>query len=243
MSTELLDHQGKATPCQPTATGALLTVQHLSRWHRSEGQRLAVLDHVSLHLLPAETVALFGPSGSGKSTLLNLLALLDRPDQGEIHFEGRRIDNASPAEAEWIRARRLGVIFQSFNLIPSLSALENVEIALLAQGGSRIERRSRAVAMLERVGLGDRLGHRPSQLSGGQQQRVGVARALCKRPALVLADEPSANLDSQSAQALFGLMRELASEVGTTFLVATHDPRLVQQADRTLELRDGRLVT
>lgn len=247
MSTELLLQTERLPspetgPKADSAPAPLLVLRQLSRWYSNEGRRIDVLEDVSFSLAPGETMALFGPSGSGKSTLLNLIALLDRPDRGEIRFAGEKIDGLSRQDAERFRARHVGIVFQSFNLIPTLSALENVEIALLPLEKSAAKRRERACAILERVGLGDRLKHRPAQLSGGQQQRVGVARALCKRPALVLADEPSANLDSRSAQALFALMRELAAECGTAFLIATHDQRLLQEADRSLELIDGRLT-
>jgi ABC-type lipoprotein export system ATPase subunit len=220
-----------------------LEVQRLSKWFDRGGSRVNVLRDISFTVRSGEMVALFGPSGSGKSTLLNLLALLDGPNVGCIEFDGQRLDAGAIPLAERFRATKLGLIFQDFNLIPTLSALENVEMGLLPLGGSSEGRRTAAAAMLQRVGLADRLHHRPAQLSGGQQQRVGVARALCKRPVVALVDEPTANLDSDSARTLFKLMHELASECQTVLLVATHDPRMLAQSDRVLRLEDGRLAS
>jgi putative ABC transport system ATP-binding protein len=203
--------------------------------------RIDALHDVSLALHSGEVAALAGPSGSGKSTLLNILALLDRPDAGTLAFEGRLLLPEDAAAVQHWRARHLGLVFQGGNLIPTLSALENVEMALLPLPGTRSERRDRAAAALARVGLSARLQHRPSQLSGGQQQRVGIARALCKQPAVVLADEPTASLDTTTALALMALMRELARESHTAFLVATHDARVLALADRRHRIEDGRL--
>lgn len=218
-----------------------LLARNLTKSFDVEGGRIEVLRNVSVTLQSGETAALFGPSGSGKSTLLNVLSLLDRPDAGTIEFDGQQVDVGCAESVQALRAAHIGIVFQGFNLIPTLSALENVEMALLPVLREKRERRTRATATLDRVGLGNRLHHRPNQLSGGQQQRVGIARALCKQPAFVLADEPTANLDTRTAHELFALMSELARECCTSFLVATHDSRLLEQVDRTHNIEDGRL--
>jgi putative ABC transport system ATP-binding protein len=214
----------------------------LCRWFNLGSGRIDALRDVSLTLRSGEVVALVGPSGSGKSTLLNLLALLDKPDAGQLLFDGEPIDAGAAHAAQRFRARHLGMVFQGYNLIPTLSAIENVEMALLPLVAAKPERRAQAGAALARVGLADRLHHRPRQLSGGQQQRVGIARALCKQPAFVLADEPSASLDTHTAMALMALVRELARACNTAFLVATHDTRVLDQMDRVHHIEDGRLT-
>lgn len=214
----------------------------LHRWFDLASGRIEVLKDVSLTLHSGEVVALVGPSGSGKSTLLNILALLDKPDAGLVLLNGMPIDAGAPGTAQDFRARHLGIVFQGYNLIPTLTALENVEMALLPLVAARSERRAQAIAALECVGLADRLHHKPRQLSGGQQQRVGIARAVCKRPAFVLADEPTASLDTHTALALMRLVRELAHTSHTAFLVATHDSRVLAHVDRLHQIEDGRLA-
>jgi putative ABC transport system ATP-binding protein len=214
----------------------------LCRWFNLGSGRIDALRDVSLTLRSGEVVALVGPSGSGKSTLLNQLALLDKPDAGRLLFDGQPIEAGAARAAQDFRARHLGMVFQGFNLIPTLSALENVEMALLPLVPGKPERRAQAAEALVRVGLADRLHHRPRQLSGGQQQRVGIARALCKQPAFVLADEPSASLDTHTAMALMALVRELARTSSTAFLVATHDTRVLALMDRVHHIEDGRLT-
>ena len=214
----------------------------LCRWFNLGSGRIDALRDVSLTLRSGEVVALVGPSGSGKSTLLNLLALLDKPDAGQLLFDGQPIEAGAARAAQNFRARHLGMVFQGFNLIPTLSAIENVEMALLPLVPGKPERRAQAAEALGRVGLADRLHHRPKQLSGGQQQRVGIARALCKQPAFVLADEPSASLDTQTTMSLMALVRELARTSNTAFLVATHDTRVLAHMDRVHHIEDGRLT-
>jgi putative ABC transport system ATP-binding protein len=204
--------------------------------------KLAVpaLSEVSLTVAAGEFLAIAGPSGSGKTTLLNLIGCLDTPTSGEVEIDGERVSTLSPGQRADLRARKLGFVFQTFNLIPVLTAYENVEYALLIRrrGGDTA---TRVRAALEQVGLRDRAAHRPSELSGGQQQRVAIARALVGDPALVLADEPTANLDSHTGQEIVELMRRLNRERGTTFVFSTHDPRIMKAADRMLEISDGRL--
>ena len=182
-----------------------------------------------------------GPSGSGKSTLLNIIGCLDTLDRGSYRLDGEPVDAADADALAGLRARYLGFVFQSFNLIASRSALENVALPLLYQGVSRAERRSRALQALQRVDLDDRADHLPNQLSGGQQQRVAIARALVNRPRLLIADEPTGALDSRNGRQIMGLFHELHREVHTLLMV-THDPLVGEQADRVVNLRDGRVV-
>jgi len=199
-----------------------------------------ILKGVSFELRGGEVVALLGPSGSGKTTLLNLIGCLDTPSAGEIAIDGEPVTRLSPGRRADLRARKLGFVFQTFNLIPVLTAWENVEYPLLIhrRGGDVAARVKRA---LEQVGLAERARHRPAELSGGQQQRVAIARALVGEPALVLADEPTANLDSRTGHEIVELMRSLNRERGTTFVFSTHDPRIMKAADRVLAMSDGRL--
>jgi putative ABC transport system ATP-binding protein len=195
---------------------------------------------VSLAVKAGEFLAVAGPSGSGKTTLLNLIGCLDTPTSGEVAIDGEAIGGLSAGRRADLRARKLGFVFQTFNLIPVLTAWENVEYPLLLQR-RRGDVAKRVQAALEHVGLADRARHRPTELSGGQQQRVAIARALVTEPALVLADEPTANLDSRTGSEIVELMRRLNRERGTTFVFSTHDPRIVNAADRVLQISDGRL--
>jgi putative ABC transport system ATP-binding protein len=198
---------------------------------------------VSVAIERGEMVAIMGASGSGKSTLMNILGCLDRPTAGSFWLDGVRVDGMTKNELADIRNAKIGFVFQGFNLLARTSALENVELPLLYhRGPGKPDTKALSRAALERVGLGDRLDHEPSELSGGQQQRVAIARALAMSPALVLADEPSGNLDTENADAVFDLMRDVNETGGTTFLIVTHDPRLAQRCDRIVELVDGRIV-
>ncbi len=199
------------------------------------------LDGVSLSIEGGEFVAIMGASGSGKSTLMNLLGLLDRPTEGSYHFEGRAVAKLSDGELARIRRERLGFVFQSFNLFSRKSALDNVALPLMFAGTVRGDRRRRAREMLVRVGLADRADHRPSQLSGGQQQRVAIARALVNEPALILADEPTGNLDSRTGAEILEILRSL-NETGVTLLVVTHDELVASLARRIIRLSDGLVV-
>jgi putative ABC transport system ATP-binding protein len=204
--------------------------------------RVPALRGVSLAIEPAALVALAGPSGSGKSTLLNLLGCLDRPDSGDIHLGDQRVSHLPAATLNQLRRERLGFIFQSFNLIPVLTAYENVEYPLLLSGVSAAERRARVAELLDRVGLSGKHRRRPHELSGGERQRVAIARALVNRPTLVLADEPTANLDSETGGSVLDLMDGLRDRLGVAFLFASHDPRLLDRMDRVIPLRDGTLA-
>jgi putative ABC transport system ATP-binding protein len=196
---------------------------------------------VDLEVRPGEAVALVGPSGSGKSTLLNLIGGLDRPTSGEIWVDGQNIARAPAYALVEHRRHRVGFVFQSFNLLPQRTALENVEIPMMLAGVGRAERRERARQLLEKVGLGGRADHKPSQLSGGEQQRVAVARALANNPSILLADEPTGNLDSATGAGVMRLLREL-NEQGLTLILVTHDPTVASYASRIVRLRDGRIV-
>jgi len=214
----------------------------LERRYRLGRIDVPALRGVDFRLERGESVVVAGPSGSGKSTLLNLLGCLDEPDAGRVSFEGRDLSRATAAEKTRLRRRRLGFVFQSFHLIPVLSALENVDYPLLIDGVSRPIRRERAEAALAAVGLADRLGHRPDQLSGGERQRVAIARALVHDPVLVFADEPTANLDSRTGAAVVDLLSKLNAERGVSFVLATHDPAIMERAARIVRLADGRIA-
>jgi len=219
----------------------MLELRAITRAYELGGERAGVFE-VSLSVARGCLAVLAGPSGSGKTTLLQLAGLLDTPDEGEVLLEGRNV-SALPEPARChLRLRRLGFVFQAANLVPVLTALENVMLPLQLQGSGELEARRRAEAALLRVGLADRLHHRPGQLSGGQQQRTAIARALAPEPLLVLADEPTAALDHAHGGPLMDLMAELAAEQGVTFLVASHDPAVIARAHRVFRLADGRLV-
>jgi len=218
-----------------------VAVDHVSKTYRLGKVGVTALEDVSLRVAAGEFVAIAGPSGSGKTTLLNLIGCLDTPTSGQIAIDGEPVSALSPGGRADLRARKLGFVFQTFNLIPVLTAWENVEYPLLIHPRGGGDRRARVSAALEQVGLGDRVRHRPPELSGGQQQRVAIARALVGEPALVLADEPTANLDSATGRDIVALMRRLNRERQTTFVFSTHDPRIMSSADRVLEISDGRL--
>ena len=197
---------------------------------------------VDLSIENGEFAALVGPSGSGKTTLLQIIGLLDQPTTGTVCVNGKDVTHLNRDQRADLRRGTIGFIFQFFALIPTLTAYENVEMPLLLNGVKAAERRERVNAMLEAVGLSDRAHHRPDQLSGGQQQRVSVARALAIRPSLILADEPTANLDTENGKQVMELMQRLNKETGTTFVFATHDPRVIKYAARVVTLRDGLIV-
>jgi len=219
----------------------MLELRHITRAYELGGERAGVFG-VSLAVPKGCLAVLAGPSGSGKTTLLQLAGLLDQPDEGTVLLDGQEVSSLSERERCNLRLRHLGFVFQAFNLVPVLSALENVMLPLQLQGLSEDETRRRAEAALERVGLADRLHHRPGQLSGGQQQRAAIARALAPDPLLVLADEPTASLDHAHGGPLMDLMAELAAERGATFLVASHDPAVIARASHVFRLADGRLA-
>ena len=194
---------------------------------------------IDLELRSGEFVSMAGPSGSGKSTLLNVIGALDRPTAGEVLIDGEKLNDMSKSELADLRLHKIGFVFQAYNLIPVLSARENVEFIMQLQGVAARERRKRAVDMLEEVGIADLADRRPADMSGGQQQRVAVARAIVSRPVLLLADEPSANLDSVTTKELLALLKRLNTQFGTTILTATHDPNVMEYAARHIQLRDG----
>jgi putative ABC transport system ATP-binding protein len=221
--------------------GPLVSLRDIAKSYRRGPQVLPVLTRISFDIAAGEFLALMGPSGSGKSTLLNLIAGLDRPDSGELRVAGESIGRLGErALADW-RARHVGFIFQFYNLMPVLSALENVELPLLLAPLSRRQRRSRAELALELVGLSDRLAHVPSELSGGQQQRVAIARALVTDPTLIVADEPTGDLDRDSAAEVLGLMQRLNRELGKTIVMVTHDSRAAAHAHAIMHLEKGEL--
>ena len=200
------------------------------------------LDNVSVEIEPAEFVCLVAPSGGGKTTLLNAIGGLDRPDAGEIWVAGKRIDNLSKGDLAGMRLNNIGFVFQAYNLIPVLTARENVEFVMQVQGVPAEERRQRSDAILAEVGLAGLEDRRPAKMSGGQQQRVAVARAIVSEPAMVLADEPTANLDSHTAEQLMELFVSLNEKHGTTFVIATHDQRVMAYAKRIVRMLDGHIV-
>lgn len=205
-----------------------------------DGAEVRALDGIDMRIAPGEFVTVVGPSGSGKSTLLNMIGALDRPSDGSVLVEGQDLQEVRDLDA--FRARKVGFIFQLHNLIPTLTARENVEVPMMGQPISRGNRRKRAADLLEMVGLGHRLDHLPNQLSGGQRQRVAVARALANKPAIVLADEPTGDLDTDSGAEVIDLMKHLNEDLNTTFIVVTHDPAVSRETERVLIMRDGRIV-
>ena len=222
--------------------GAQISVKNVSRLFKLGSEDVLAVDNVSLEIAAGEFLALVGRSGSGKTTLLNLIAGLDRPTSGEVWIDGQRVDRMSDKQLNELRRHTVSVIFQSFGLLPLLSAHENVELPLRIAGVSARERGRRTRRVLELVGLGRRTDHRPYELSGGEQQRVAIARALATEPRLILADEPTGELDSATAVAVFGLMRDLARSEGITIVTCTHDRLVMERADRVEELSDGRLL-
>src|ERR1700690_1219849 len=221
----------------------MVALENVSRRFPMDHQFVSALDGISLSLDAGEFVAAAGPSGSGKSTLLNLIGCIDQPTSGSIRIDEVETRRLSPAQLSELRGRKIGFVFQTFNLIPVFTAFENVEYPLLLQRVAGPERRARTREALESVGLGARANQRPDLLSGGERQRVAVARAIVHRPALVLADEPTANLDTQNPTQLIELMRDLNRSTGLTFIFSTHDQRLLEHTPRIVRLTDGRVVS
>jgi putative ABC transport system ATP-binding protein len=224
------------------AAEPLLSLRGVSKSYALGGNVIRALQAVDLALVRGEIAAVTGPSGSGKSTLLNLCGLLDKADGGELLFDGEPLPAGDEARRTGLRRQAIGFVFQGFNLVPVMTAYDNVDYPLYLLGVPAAERRQRVQQALARVGLQGLGSHKPDQLSGGQRQRVAIARAIVKRPRLVIADEPTANLDAQTAMQIVGLMRALAHNDGTTFLVATHDDRMLPHCDRALMLDDGVLT-
>jgi lipoprotein-releasing system ATP-binding protein len=225
-----------------STTENVLRASHVAKTYEDGGLRTDVLSDVSFELKRGQTMAIVGASGSGKSTLLHIIGGLDTLSAGEVEVDGRLLSTLSDAERGRVRNRSLGFIYQFHHLLPEFTALENVCMPLLIRGTAIAEAQRQSAALLERVGLGKRLQHKPSELSGGERQRCAVARALVTRPACVLGDEPTGNLDEDNAAQVYGLMLELNQEIGTSFVLVTHDARLAARMDRTLVLHNGVLV-
>lgn len=219
----------------------LIEVRDVYKIYNPGENQVNALDGVSLTIDEGEFVAIIGQSGSGKSTLMNMLGLLDTPTHGEYYINGKLVDDLTDDQMSVIRNEEIGFIFQGFNLISSLTALENVELPLVYRGMSKQERREISKDALERVGLGSRMNHLPAEMSGGQQQRVAVARAIAARPPVILADEPTGNLDTKSTKEVMAILHELKDE-GRTVIVITHDNEIAEEAERVIRIRDGKLV-
>ncbi len=221
---------------------SVIKIENLTKIYNSGTTAITALDHVNFQVQPEEFVAVMGPSGCGKSTLLHLIGGLDHPSEGRVLINGKSLADLDDDSLTELRRRQIGFVFQFFNLIPVLSAVENAALPLLLDGMKQIEARDRAIEWLSRFDLADRLQNRPDQLSGGQQQRVAIARALVAEPSLILADEPTGNLDTRASDEIAGLLRQVTKEWGRTVVMVTHDPRIAAYADRILFLKDGRIV-
>ena len=219
----------------------MIRMKGIRKEYRMGDSVLAALDGVDIHIKPHEFVSIIGPSGSGKSTLMNIIGCLDTADEGTYYLDGQEIEAYTEDELADIRGRKIGFVFQQFNLLPKLTAQENVELPLIYQGMSAGKRHARSEEVLERVGLLDRMDHKPTELSGGQQQRVAIARALAGRPSLLLADEPTGNLDSRTGADVMRLFHEL-HEAGNTIVLITHDAKIAAQTSRAIHIHDGRVL-
>ncbi|MCI6374660.1 MAG: ABC transporter ATP-binding protein [Clostridiales bacterium] len=219
----------------------MILMQGIRKEYRMGENIVAALDGVDIHIKPHEFVSIIGPSGSGKSTLMNIIGCLDVADEGSYRFDGQEITDYSEDELADIRNRKIGFVFQQFNLLPKLTARENVELPLIYQGMSAGKRRARSEEVLGRVGLLERMNHKPTELSGGQQQRVAIARALAAKPALILADEPTGNLDSKTGAEVMALFHEL-HDAGNTIVLITHDAKIAAQTPRAIHIHDGRVL-
>ncbi len=236
----------KTAPTTTPAAAALIEIRDLTRHYHMGGEVVRALDGVSVDISTGELVAIIGQSGSGKSTLMSLLGCLDTPTSGSYRLAGIPVQELDADDLAEVRGRLIGFVFQSFHLLPRQSALENVTLPLVYRRGDVVagaERRRRARAALELVGLGDRVHHKPAELSGGQRQRVAIARALVHEPQLILADEPTGNLDSRTTEEILALLVDLNRSHGRTVLIITHEPEVARRCDRVITLKDGRLVS
>lgn len=224
------------------AAKSVINLEKVSKIYEMGEEEFYALKDISLNINKGEFVAIIGPSGSGKSTLMHVIGLLDKPTSGEVFLEGEEVHNLSEIKQAELRNKHIGFIFQVFNLLPRTSALENVEIPLIYSGIAKKERDQRAMKALETVGLKDKLQNKPSQLSGGQQQRVAIARALINNPSLILADEPTGNLDSKSGEEILSLLSKLNKE-GNTIVVVTHDADIAKRARRIITIKDGKIIS
>ena len=225
-----------------TNTNIIIDAKDLTKTYQMGEVAVHALQGASLQVRRRELVAIMGPSGSGKSTLMNILGCLDQPTSGQYYLEGTPVDRLDDNHLANIRGKRIGFVFQSFNLLPRTSALNNVELPLVYGGVGRSERRQRSSRALEMVGLGDRLHHNPNELSGGQQQRVAIARSLVSEPAIILADEPTGNLDSKSSAEIMDIFRQLNDRHGITIIFVTHEPEVAAHTQRIVRLADGKIV-
>ena len=218
----------------------IINIEHIARVYEMGGEKVHALRDVSLNIYPNEYLAIMGPSGSGKSTLMNILGCLDTPSSGKYNFKGMDVKEMNDNELAEIRNKEIGFVFQTFNLLPRATALKNIELPLIYSGIPRSERRDRAIKTLEEVGLADRMQHKPNELSGGQRQRVAIARALVTKPSIILADEPTGNLDSKTGDEIMRLFQELWKR-GNTIILVTHEEDIARHAHRILRVRDGKV--
>ncbi|MEM5793745.1 MAG: ABC transporter ATP-binding protein [Candidatus Aenigmatarchaeota archaeon] len=221
---------------------ALLELQHVTKIYKLDEVEVKALDDINLKIEKNEFLAVTGPSGSGKSTLLHIMGCLDRPTKGRVILEGKDVSNLSDAELARIRGMKIGFVFQFFNLYPTLTALENVELPMVITEKDKNERRKRALELLKAVGMEKRANHLPSQLSGGERQRVAIARALANNPSIILADEPTGNLDSKTGKEIINLLANLQKEEGKTVVIVTHEPTIARYAEKIIYLSDGKII-
>lgn len=218
---------------------ALIELENVNKEYKTEATRVKALDNVTFTVKKGEFMSIVGPSGSGKTTLLNLIGGLDKPSSGQVKISNMDTKKMSSSELDLMRLRKIGFVFQSFNLIPTLTALENVELVLSIAGHNNSEQKKRAEELLKLVGLGNRFDHKPNQLSAGERQRVAIARALANNPDIILGDEPTGNIDSETGNQIMRLMRDLNKKINKTFIIVTHDPEIAKQTDRIIQLKDG----
>ncbi|MDA0577577.1 MAG: ABC transporter ATP-binding protein [Verrucomicrobia bacterium] len=223
------------------STETIIRTENVTKRYRVGGEEVWALKGISLSIQRGEFISIMGPSGSGKSTFFNQIGALDVPTEGKVYFEGESIFDLSEGQQAWVRCNKIGYVFQTYNLVDVLSALQNVTLPMIFQGATEAEAVVRGTRILTRVGLKERLHHKPFELSGGQQQRVAIARALANTPAVILADEPTGNLDAKTGTEIVTLLRELNAEAGTTIICATHDSKMLTSSDRVCYIRDGKL--